>query len=318
MKIQYILSSVLLVLPLYITGNVEQDYKKDALCVEVFTEGIGWTHTFGEGRCPAGSNKDEYSQKLKKIDSIVEVGNSAQQAVVAIGEVLRQKRIIDSLNKNQIINKFRFSTINENNKNKMGEDFFKLLTKRNTKLSVGIGEVLVFITEGSIQDCYIPKFETNYPYKSGKWFILSNQPVCNIPGENLKYFYPFYSNEEQPSYNSIHPVTFDYKKKKDLYKICVKVSQKIACKDKAKLDIDFEDSQGFVYNIQSPKRMVIVSKIENDLIEVVESYYDEDLKDYIDAPRKININDEKIFTSFDQKIEFIEIQNNQLIYKIID
>ena len=118
----------------------------------------------------------------------------------------------------QIINKFRFSTINENNENKMGEDFFKLLTKRNTKLSVGIGEVIVFITEGSIQDCYIPKFETNYPYKSGKWFILSNQPVCNIPGENLKYFYPFYSNEEQPSYNSIHPVTFDYKKKKDLYK----------------------------------------------------------------------------------------------------
>ena len=32
---------------------------QEAVCEEVYTEGIGWTHTFGMGRCPGSSDTEE-------------------------------------------------------------------------------------------------------------------------------------------------------------------------------------------------------------------------------------------------------------------
>jgi hypothetical protein len=192
-----------------------------------------------------------------------------------------------------------------------------LVSEENVELSIGIGGVVLFLVQGNIQNCFTPKFDTNYPYKSGNWFILQDQPLCNIPGEDAEYFYPFYSNENQPTYNSIHPVTFDYKKRKDLYRICVKVTQKIACKDKAKFNIDFKKSLGFVYNLESPKKMVIVSKFDGNLVDIIESYFDTEKKDFVEILRTVDINKDKTLYFFDQKIEILRVQDNELVYKIV-
>lgn len=317
------LSSVIFLLPFFfpilLSSNTQDDYKKNALCVEIYTEGVGWTHTFGEGKCPPGSNKgsNENQQNIDKISTIVEVTKNAQQAVIALGELSRQKRITNNLNKNQVINKFRYVSVSKTNKPEEGDSFFKLVSEENVELSIGIGGVVLFLVQGNIQNCFTPKFDTNYPYKSGKWFILQDQPLCNIPGEDAEYFYPFYSNENQPTYNSIHPVTFDYKKRKDLYRICVKVTQKIACKDKAKFNIDFKKSLGFVYNLESPKKMVIVSKFDGNLVDIIESYFDTEKKDFVEILRTVDINKDKTLYFFDQKIEILRVQDNELVYKIV-
>jgi len=300
-----------------LTVGAQEDYKKTALCKEVYTAGIGWTHTFGQGKCPAGSNMGSSNEiDLGKTQTIVDVTRNAQQAIVALGEVYREKRRQSIIDKTRELNKFRYSYVDQTNHFYSEDNLFNLITEENIELSVEKGGVVAFLVEGNIRDCYTPEFETNYPYKSGNWFILKDKPLCNLPEEDDNYFYPFYSNEVQPTHGTINPVTFDYKKRKDHFKICVKVTQKVACKEKAKLDIDFKKSLGFIYNIESPKKIIILSTFDKNSIDFIESIFDFETQNYIETKRTIEINQNATLPFLNYKIQILNIKENNLIYRI--
>jgi len=51
-----------LVLILLIGQSIQNSIAQEAECREVYTEGIGWTNTFGMGRCSGGSDTDDLAQ----------------------------------------------------------------------------------------------------------------------------------------------------------------------------------------------------------------------------------------------------------------
>jgi hypothetical protein len=313
----FLATNFLLLIFTSLTVGAQEDYKKTAVCKEVFTSGIGWTHTFGKGRCPEGSNMGSSNEiGLGKTQTIVDITRNAQQAVVALGEAYREKKRQSIIDKTRALNNFQHSYIDHTNHFDSEDNFFNLITEENIELSVERGGVLAFLVEGNIQDCYTPEFATNYPYKSGNWFILKDKPLCNLPEEDDDYFYPFYSNELQPTYGTINPVTFDYKKRKDHFKICIKVVQKVACKEKAKLDTDFKKSRGFIYNTESPKKIIILSNFDENSIDFIESIFDFETQNYIETKRTIEINLNATLSFLNYKIQILNIKENNLIYRI--
>lgn len=42
--------------------SIQNSIAQEAECREVYTEGIGWTNTFGMGRCSGGSDTDDLAQ----------------------------------------------------------------------------------------------------------------------------------------------------------------------------------------------------------------------------------------------------------------
>ena len=51
-----------LVLILLIGQSIQNSIAQEAECREVYTEGIGWTNTFGMGRCSGDSDTDDLAQ----------------------------------------------------------------------------------------------------------------------------------------------------------------------------------------------------------------------------------------------------------------
>ena len=51
-----------LVLILLVGQSIQNSIAQEAECREVYTEGIGWTNTFGMGRCSGDSDTDDLAQ----------------------------------------------------------------------------------------------------------------------------------------------------------------------------------------------------------------------------------------------------------------
>ena len=63
--------------------------------------------------------------------------------------------------------------------------------------------------------------------------------------------------------------------------------------------------------------MVIVSKFDGNLVDIIESYFDTEKKDFVEILRTVDINKDKTLYFFDQKIEILRVQDNELVYKIV-
>ena len=62
---------------------------------------------------------------------------------------------------------------------------------------------------------------------------------------------------------------------------------------------------------------LIVSKFDGNLVDIIESYFDTEKKDFVEILRTVDINKDKTLYFFDQKIEILRVQDNELVYKIV-
>jgi hypothetical protein len=272
-----------------IANEIPQSVKNIAICEEVYTEGIGWTHTFGEGRCPAGSNRS-YGQKkyscssgnnqssyecaTQRLDNINNAFGAAQDALLVAGKAWADKLTKQSLERidrhSEMIVKEEYADIVDNQK-------YRLTTinepRLNSAYTAEIGDPIIIYKSGYYSDCVIPHFDIAMK-KAGGWTSLTvkDAPVCKLVKyeryikENL--YYPTYLNQISKNKNA-SPVSYPYKvtNKKGLYKMCqTSMGLNVGCAKKKDFE-DFSFKTGFVSNSKEPYKYLVYAGIYGEMLK---------------------------------------------------
>lgn len=291
-------------------AEIPDSVKKAGTCEETYI-GDKWYHSWGEGRCPPGSNKSYSSDANKRLDAINDTFDAARGAVSAMGDALQAREAHKS---NERIARYKMR-VNESFQGIKDKD------KYNQKdlIEPEIGVISASYTNqevlskrlGFYSDCVIPHFDSAVE-KMGGWtmFVEKDSPLCKLKAKEKKY-YPTYYN--QVSSNNYPPKAYPYlvQKKRNGYRICQTAAlMKMGCVKNKKED-DFTYAVGFVSdNTLSSKSLVFRGKYGEILSFIyIEANSSEEIQ--------VNLSRTKVLNHKNASIEILDSNNEEITFKVL-
>lgn len=229
-KVLFVILCCLLITQPSLSQTINQsNYKNYAHCEETVINGKTYS-TFGEGRCPAGSNRSSYNkysyldpvnaQSMRQMDAQVQALGQAQQAVVAYGQARAAKQRQEAWEISTFL-WIDLSLASMEEDAQLYEPVSQLLPVPGAMAIAKVGESLVQVVSGFNADCIVPLFEHS-ARKMGGWIyeIFKDEPACKLE-KKTKNYTPVKLNVKKESDNSpqaLFPIRV--KEKKGKYKVC--------------------------------------------------------------------------------------------------